>query len=79
MIDAESCRQYAADCLRQAEGQEAAEDKNILLNVALAWVRLAHQTQAFQVQESGAHTLEPEVTAEAAPQEEPAREVETTH
>ena len=39
----ESFTQYAADCVRQAEGEQSAEDKNILLNMALAWVRLAQQ------------------------------------
>jgi hypothetical protein len=48
MIDVESYRQNAADCLRQAEGEDAPEDKNILLNVALAWVRLAQQVQEAQ-------------------------------
>lgn len=42
----EDFRQYAADCVRQAEGEPTAEDKNILLNMALAWVRLAQQSQA---------------------------------
>jgi hypothetical protein len=81
MIDAESCRQYAADCVRQAEVQEAAEDKNILLNVALAWVRLAHQTQAFRGEDVATETpvLELEVMAEAEPEAEPARKLETTH
>jgi len=45
MIDVESYRQNAAECLRQAETEAAPEGKNILLNVALAWVRLAHQVQ----------------------------------
>ena len=43
---AENFRQYAADCVRQAEGQQKPEDRTILLNVALAWVRLAQQSQA---------------------------------
>jgi hypothetical protein len=47
MIDVESCRHYAADCVHQASGEQSAEDKNILLNVALAWLRLAQQTQAM--------------------------------
>jgi hypothetical protein len=51
MMDVESYRQNAADCLRQAEAEAEPDDKNILLNVALAWVRLAHQVQEFQVQE----------------------------
>jgi hypothetical protein len=38
-------RQYAADCVRQAQGEQASEDRTILLNVALAWLRLAQQTE----------------------------------
>jgi hypothetical protein len=48
MIDVESYRQYAADCLRQAEGEDSPDDRNILLNVALAWLRLAQQTEASE-------------------------------
>lgn len=42
----EDFRQYAADCVRQAEGEQRPEDKTILLNMALAWIRLAQQSQA---------------------------------
>jgi len=42
----ENFREYAADCVRRAEGERTPEDKNILLNMALAWVRLAQQSQA---------------------------------
>jgi hypothetical protein len=38
-------RQYAADCVRQAQAEEAIEDRTILLNVALAWLRLAQQIE----------------------------------
>jgi len=38
-------RQYAADCVRQAQSEAASEDKTILLNVALAWLRLAQQLE----------------------------------
>lgn len=73
MIDVESYRQNATDCLRQAESESAPEDKNILLNVALAWVRLAQQ-----VQEVGTHgkpdeaseTGEPEVKVKTADADE---------
>ena len=47
MASIENFKQYAADCVRQAEGEASPEDKNILLNMALAWVRLAHQKQAI--------------------------------
>lgn len=46
MSSVENYKQYAADCVRQAEGAETAEEKNVLLNVALAWLRLAQQKQA---------------------------------
>jgi hypothetical protein len=39
-------RQYAAECVRQAQGEKASEDKTIMLNVALAWLRLARQTES---------------------------------
>jgi hypothetical protein len=75
MIDVESCRRYAADCLRLAEGEDAPEDRNILLNVALAWVRLGQQTQAYAGGEPAAEAA----AADPAPDEAPAREPETAH
>jgi len=51
MMDVESYRQNAAECVRQAGIEQTAEDKNILLNVALAWLRLAQQTQAMALAE----------------------------
>ena len=62
MIDTESYRQYAADCVRQAKDQQSPDDKNILLNVALAWLRLAQQTQVMEEQDTEAtdsQTIEP--------------------
>jgi hypothetical protein len=46
MVSVTRYRQYAADCVRQAQDEEAAEDKTIMLNVALAWLRLAQQAEA---------------------------------
>ncbi len=81
MMNVESYRRYAADCVRQAQGEETPEDRNILLNVALAWLRLARQTEAIDagaaddgevLDESGL----PETDAEAREpetQEEPRR------
>jgi hypothetical protein len=46
MGTADSYRSYAADCVRQAEAAKSTEEKNVLLNVALAWIRLAHQKKA---------------------------------
>ena len=48
MMNVESYRQYAADCVRKAQGEETPEDRNILLNVALAWLRLARQTETME-------------------------------
>jgi hypothetical protein len=41
----ESFKEYAADCMRRADSEQTPEDKTILLNMALAWVRLAQQSQ----------------------------------
>ena len=48
MTDALNYRQYAVDCLRQAEGEETPSGQDILLNVALAWLRLAQQTETVR-------------------------------
>jgi hypothetical protein len=45
-------RQYAADCVRQAQNEETVDDKTIMLNVALAWLRLAQQTETHEETES---------------------------
>jgi hypothetical protein len=65
MINVESYRQNAADCLRQAEAQAEPEDKNLLLNVALAWVRLAHQVREVGIP---AHSEEARADAATAPE-----------
>ena len=51
---AERFREYAADCIHQATGARSPEDKNLFLNMALAWVRLAHQSQAITTMIDGA-------------------------
>jgi hypothetical protein len=48
MMNVDSYRQYAADCVRQAQSEPTPEDRNIVLNIALAWLRLAQQTEALQ-------------------------------
>ena len=83
MMNVESYRRYAADCVRQAQGEETPEDRNILLNVALAWLRLAKQTEAIDAgaADDGSEPVDdesglPDTDAEAgAPemQEEPRR------
>ncbi|HEY5965214.1 MAG TPA: hypothetical protein VIU42_14450 [Xanthobacteraceae bacterium] len=71
MMNVESYRRYAADCVRQAQGEETPEDRNILLNVALAWLRLAKQTEAIDAGAAdGAEPMDdesglPDVDAEA--------------
>ena len=48
----ESFKQYAADCVSRAEAEQSAEDKAIMLNMALAWVRLARQSQVAAERDS---------------------------
>jgi hypothetical protein len=48
MVSVERYRQYAATCVRQAQDEATSEDKSILLNVALAWLRLAQQVETLQ-------------------------------
>jgi hypothetical protein len=48
MINVESYRQHAADCVRQAQNEPTPEDRNMVLNVALAWLRLAQQTEEMK-------------------------------
>jgi len=48
MMNVQSYRQHAADCVRKAQGEETPEDRNILLNVALAWLRLARPTETME-------------------------------
>jgi hypothetical protein len=81
MMNVESYRRYAADCVRKAQGEETPEDRNILLNVALAWLRLARQTEAIDAGAAdNSETMDeaglPETDAEAGEpetQEEPRR------
>lgn len=46
MSSAEKFRDYAADCVRKAGDAAAPEDKVLLLNMGLAWMRLAQQVEA---------------------------------
>jgi hypothetical protein len=48
MMNVEDYHQYAADCVRQAQKEPTPEDRNIVLNLALAWLRLARQTEAMK-------------------------------
>ena len=59
----ENFKQYAADCVQKAEREESVEDKNILLNVALAWMRLARQSQAAGQSSASAEDGKPALNA----------------
>jgi hypothetical protein len=48
MMNVDSYRQYAADCVRQAQSEPTPEDRNMVLNIALAWLRLAQQTELLK-------------------------------
>jgi hypothetical protein len=63
MARIDNFRQYAADCMQQAKVQQSPEDRDILLNVALAWVRLAQQSETLPAAPDG----EPAADAAAAP------------
>lgn len=66
MNSGDNFRNYAADCIRQAESQSTPEDKNILLNMALAWVRLAQQAQELSRLDIEVAVLSPyDTTADA--------------
>ena len=58
MIDIDSYRRNAADCVRQAQDEEAPEDRNLLLNVALAWLRLAQQTETMDAEAMEAQAID---------------------
>jgi hypothetical protein len=66
MMNVESYREYAADCVRQAQSEQTPEDRNIVLNMALAWLRLARLTETLE-NETPPDT---EPTAEDTPQDE---------
>jgi hypothetical protein len=48
MMDVESYREYAADCVRQAQSELTPEHRDIVLNMALAWLRLARLTETLR-------------------------------
>jgi hypothetical protein len=47
MSTAEKFRDFAAECVQKASGTENPEEKNLHLNMALAWIRLAQQSEAI--------------------------------
>jgi hypothetical protein len=47
MGSSDKFREFAADCVEKAGSTENPEEKNLHLNMALAWVRLADQSEAI--------------------------------
>jgi hypothetical protein len=66
MMNVESYREYAADCVRQAQSEQTPEDRNIVLNMALAWLRLARLTETLKDETPP----DAEPSAEDTPQDE---------
>ena len=48
MMNVESYHEFAADCVRQAQNEPTPEDRNMVLNMALAWLRLARLTETLK-------------------------------
>jgi hypothetical protein len=44
----EECRRHAAECLRLAENATDAEDRQLLLDMAMSWLLLAHEPEGNQ-------------------------------
>ena len=64
-------REYAADCLQKATGAETPEEKTLHLNMALAWIRLADQSEAIGTLVESAREIAP--SGEDAPNDPGAR------
>ena len=47
MSTAEKFREYAADCMQKASSAQNPEEKSLHLNMAMAWVRLARQSEGI--------------------------------
>jgi hypothetical protein len=76
MRSSDTFKEYAADCMRLAEGEATPEAKNLMLNIALAWIRLAQQKQALApslvpAQDDGAMPAAPDAEDAAAELPEP--------
>ncbi|WP_068019750.1 hypothetical protein [Rhodoplanes sp. Z2-YC6860] len=48
MMNVESYREYAADCMLRAQSEQTPGDRIIVLNMALAWLRLARLTETLR-------------------------------
>jgi hypothetical protein len=64
MVSGERYRQYAADCVKQAQSEGTSEDKTIMLNVALAWLRLAQQRDEHDGEGEGDGEASPSLAPE---------------
>ncbi len=60
MSTSDTYEQYAAECMRLAEDETSAEARNVMLNMALAWMRLAQQKQAIRLTDDTLHGAEAE-------------------
>jgi len=56
MMNVESYREFAVDCVRQAQSEPTPEDRIIVLNMALAWLRLARLTETLKDETSPPET-----------------------
>jgi hypothetical protein len=63
MSTAEKFKDYASDCVRKAGEAGTPEDKTLMLNMGLAWLRLAQQVEALR--SINDHAAELGLTAEA--------------
>jgi hypothetical protein len=57
MSSPDKFRDYAADCVRKAGEAATAEDKTLLLNMGLAWMRLAQQVESVAAMTGEAQDL----------------------
>ena len=64
MMNVESYREYAADCMLRAQSEQTPADRNIVLNMALAWLRLARLTEAFQDEAPETELIDEETPAD---------------
>jgi hypothetical protein len=67
MSTAEKFKDYAADCVHKAGEATTPEDKTLMLNMGLAWLRLAQQVEALRTvrEDATEFGLEAEVAAAA--------------
>ncbi len=63
----DSYKKYAADCVRLSDGEASPEAKNVMLSIALCWVKLAQQKQALTAAapDGELRSLEPDVLDES--------------